>query len=131
MSIWSTGFLRFSYQADINIPKEFFHSATFSPQNRASKLAIWPRPSRLAKFLGLLTDDLENGILASKASCLHEVHVYAEINYSVFGGYRCLVQIPHDFRSFGNHTISAHAFKFKSAIEVVIPKQQKVVWNLN
>ena len=47
-----------------------------------------------------------------KKPCIHAVK-----SYSVFGGYRCLVQILHDFQPFGNHTIANHSFKFKSAIE--------------
>ena len=72
----------------------------FSPRNRASKFAIGPRPSRLAEFLGLGTDDVENGILESQVSSLHEFRV---INYSVFLRYRCLILISHDFLPLGNH----------------------------
>ena len=42
-------------------------------------------PTRVAEFLGLVTDDVENGILASQVSSLHEFRV---INYSVFFSYR-------------------------------------------
>ena len=37
------------------------------------KVRASPRPSRLAEFLGLVTNDVETGMLASKVSCLHEI----------------------------------------------------------
>ena len=70
----------------------------FSPGNQASKFAPQPWPSRLAKFLGLVTDDVETGILTSEVSCLCKFCIN-----SVLLGYRCLVQIPHDFLPLRNH----------------------------
>ena len=93
VSIWSRGVLWFwyLYQAGISIQQFFFFiPASFSPRNQASKFAVRPRPSRLAEFLGLVTDDVKIKILASKTSCLHEFPV---LNHSVFLGYRYLVQI--------------------------------------
>ena len=61
--------------------QNFFHSATFLPRNWASKFVIWPRLSKLAKFLGLVADDIENGILASQVSslCKFNVIIYRKI----------------------------------------------------
>ena len=86
VSIWPSGFLRYWY-LKISIPKEVFYSASFSPCNQASKSAPRACPSRLAKCLGLVTDDIKNGVLAIKAACLHEFCVHAVMNYSVF--WRC------------------------------------------
>ena len=87
------------YQADISNQEIVFIAATFSPQNQASKFALRPRPSRLAEFLGLVTDDVQIELLVRETSYLHE---FPAINYSVFLGYKYLVQIPHDFLQLGN-----------------------------
>ena len=102
VSTWPRRLLRFWYlhQVEISIPEFFFHSTTFSPRNQTSKFEPQPRPASLAKFLGLVTDDVESGILASEVLCLHEFRI---INSSVLLGDGCLVQIPHDFLPLGNH----------------------------
>ena len=47
--LWPRRFLQFwyLYQAEKGITEKFFHSATFSPRNQASKFVLRPRPSRL------------------------------------------------------------------------------------
>ena len=92
-------------QVEISIPENCFHSITFSPWNQASKFALQPCLSKLAEFLGLVTDDVKIRIFVTKVPWLQKFLV---INDTKFLGYRCLVQIPHGFLLLGNHFFIAN-----------------------
>ena len=96
-----------------------FRSATFSPRNRASSLQ-----------LGLVTDDVKIGILTSK---LVSTQSSCPCCNKLFGVWGVQVLSSNSARSLivWKSLDFNHSFKFKSAIEAVIPKRQQVVRNLN
>ena len=85
---------------EIVIQTQFFYFTTFSPRNRASKFALQPRPSRLAKGLGLVSGDVKTGrigrkpLMSTRLACSWCKKLYSQANQNFHRGQRDLEKNP-------------------------------------